>query len=397
MSLLNQWLELPRQKKVILLASLTLFLPFYITCIIHAGLLLYVMATGDLKKAFAGVKSSWVVLPFTAFSIAVSLYYENQVGVLCSIGILIIFTMVIFFHYFGDKALFVQILKLYVFMSILCGIYGMMEYNGILDTLGIEDFEVVIMDSPSARLNSVFFNANYYAMMIEFFVLMASYLLLKEEKKVKIIYYVSVIFFNLFLLYLSGCRTAWPALGLGIAALLIFQKDRRWLWGFMVLFVIIMTIFLVEPSMFPRVDNIGTYFVGRVKIWKVALTHLRTHLFFGEGPLTYMHIYMQYDGATATQHAHNLLIDPFLSYGIIGVALIFPYFKARFDEWRMVKGKPAEKMLMYAVVAATLFHGLLDYTVYFVPTGFTFLMILSSSFIKKNELKLNIQERQTAK
>lgn len=383
MKIVDTWLAYNRQQRVIILACLALFLPFYMTCIIDAGLLLFSLMNGDLKKSYQNVDQARWILPFTVLSIVVSLYYHNYLGILCSFGFLIIFSMVVYYQYYGNEALLKQIIYLYVLMSIPCAIYGLMEYNGILDTLGVEDFTVMVMDSPLVRLNSVFFNANYYAMMIEFFSLMIISLLLRTNKTVAIFFYLATLLLNLFMLYLSGCRTAWPALIAGTFVLVLFHKDKRWLFGVLILALVLAIVFFISPGLFPRADNIFDYFQGRVSIWKVSFDNISKHLLFGEGPLTYMLIYPNYPGAIVTQHAHNIFIDPILSYGVIGVATIFPYFKARYQEWQKCTNSN-HKTLMKAIVVTTLVHGLLDYTVYFVPTGFTFLLILGSAFPKKN-------------
>lgn len=375
---LDKWQRRSRQHKLILLSCLAIFLPFYTTCIIDLILLMYALVKGELKQAYQQVRGAWCIIPFTLLSISVSLYYENYIGVLCSFCILLVFSMVIYFQCYGDQALLKSIMRMFVFMSILCGIYGLMEYCNILDTMGIDEFEILVMDSPKKRLNSVFFNANYYAMMIEFFVLMSMRLLIDEKEKSRMMYYAGVIGFNVFLLYLTGCRTAWPALAVGIFALVFDLKDKRWLLAFLGLGSLLLVVFSIEPTLFPRFGNIDEYFVNRVQIWKCAIENIKTHLFFGEGPLTYLHVYHYYPGARYTQHAHNIFIDPVLSYGLVGIAVIFPYFYARYQEIKHLTKRDYPKSLIVAFISCTLFHGLLDYTVYFVPTGLTFLMILGS-------------------
>lgn len=383
MSILRECIAYNRQQKVIILACLALFLPFYITCIIDLVLLIYCLIKKDLQKAYKSVDKAFWIFPFTALSVAVSLLYHNYIGVMCNLGILVIFSMVIFYQCYGDAQLFRRILKLIVLMSILCAIYGMMEYNGILRKLGVEEFEVIVFDNPKSRLNSVFFNANYYAMMLEFFCIIIVYLILYEKKASRLLCYVCVLAMNLFILYLTGCRTAWPALATGVFVLVLFYEDRRLLYILLILGAILMLMFLIEPSLFPRSDNILKYFLNRTKIWKVAIDNIKHHLLFGQGPLTYMLVYPNYPQAIETQHAHNIFLDPILCYGVIGIGLIFPYFKARYNEWKLCSNQHDTKVLVKAFLMATLVHGVLDYTIYFVPTGFMFLMILSSTFTIK--------------
>lgn len=385
MALKEHWQSLSQQQQLIALSCLCLFLPFYMTCILHLCILLYAFVKGDLQVAYRKTRASKYGLLFCLLTFFVSLFYNNMMGILCTLATVIIFSMIIYYQYYATKEFLLILMKLFVFMSILCAIYGLMEYNGILDTLGVEDFAVIVMDQPNVRLNSVFFNANYYAMMIEFFVLMASWLLLHEHNHLHGFYYLFVIILNLFMLYLSGCRTAWPSLALGIFVLLLFHHDRRLLVSFFLAIGLGLVAFCFFPWIFPRADSIMKYFWTRTEIWQVALQNIKTHSLFGQGPLTYMLVCNQYPDANITQHAHSIFIDPILSFGIVGVAVIFPYFKARIDEWKKVKINDFPRTLMMAFLATTLCHGLLDYTVYFIPTGFTFLMIFGSTFPNENK------------
>lgn len=385
MSFLRECLSYSRQQKVILLACIALFLPFYYTCIIDLVLLLFCLYKHDLQNAYKKVDKALWIFPFTIVSVIVCLLFKNYVGIACNLGILIIFSMIVFYQCYGDKNLLNKILKLFVFMSILCAIYGMMEYNGILHKLGIEQFEVIVFNSPKSRVNSVFFNANYYAMMLEFFCIIIAFLVLQEKRAKVLIYYGVVFALNLFMLYLTGCRTAWPALAAGIFIIVLYNDDRRLLYAILAFGIIMMIAFVVDPELFPRSDNIQKYFINRMKIWKVAVDNIKHHPLFGEGPLTYMLIYKNYPNAIVTQHAHNIFIDPILSYGIVGVSLIVPYFRARYKEWKAYPDTNCYKILVKAFLVAILVHGILDYTIYFIPTGFTFLMILASTFVIKKE------------
>lgn len=382
MKIKEVWLSYSRQQKVIILTCIALFLPFYITCMIDAALLLFCLWNHDLQKAYRGVRQAKWVLPFSCVSALVSFYYHNMVGLACTLVFLIVFSVVIFYQYYGSSRLFDHLIQLFIIMSIPCALYGLMEYNDILGALGIKDFAILVFDNPSERLNSVFYNANYYAMMIEFFSLMIIYCLLHTPKKRFIPYYLLTLGLNLLMLYLTGCRTAWPALVLGAFVLVLYHHDRRWLFVVIAVAMIVSVIFMIAPGIFPRTDNIFVYFKGRLKIWQVSWDHIQTHCLFGAGPLTYMHIYTQYPKAIVTQHAHNILIDPILSYGIVGVALIAPYFKGRYDDWKH-SDHEHHKTLMKAFLVTTLIHGILDYTVYFVPTGITFLLVLGSAFSKE--------------
>ena len=41
--------------------------------------------------------------------------------------------------------------------------------------------------------------------------------------------------------------------------------------------------------------------------------------------------------------------------------------------------------LIISVIAVTLIHGILDYTVYFIQTGFVFMMLISSFYMYRQK------------
>jgi len=126
-----------------------------------------------------------------------------------------------------------------------------------------------------------------------------------------------------------------------------------------------------------------------LNIWRVALLNIKTHPLFGEGPMTYWHIYKNYPHAHPTQHAHNVYIDPVLSFGIVGIATIAPYFVASTKRLHKLHKLGCNDNLVGLIVGfilMTLIHGCLDYTIFFVQTSVLFLIIIGSFDAYKKEI-----------
>lgn len=384
MILLENYLSLgslSKEQKYFMLVIVGLFLPFYFTITIMFLYCCFMLFRGKLHHFYLNKKTNLLILPFVLINGAVSYYFDNQLGLLCSIGILIIFSTVICYREITNRSFFETIISFIVFMSIPCAIYGLMEYNGILKSLGFETFEIMILDQPQHRLNSVFFNANYYATMIEFFCLMAYYRLVSNKNFKGRIYYAAVILLNLFTLYLTACRTAWPSLGIGVFVISLWSRDKKVITTVFIVGFISAILFFTIPNLFPRSSNIADYYNSRQLIWDISFSNILKHPLFGQGPLTYNQIWSLYPGGFETQHAHSIYIDPFLSHGILGVVIIAPYFIYLGKELLkdlFVKKSILSDGLILGVIATILCHGLLDYTVFFVQTGFVFLMMINS-------------------
>ena len=380
-------------QRYIIVAVFSMFLPFYMCGGILIFLTLRLLWKGEIQEAYRQIPKSRFIIYFCLLSAIVSLFYQNYYGFVCSIGILVILSFVLYYRIHIDSRLFEYITNCIIVLSIFAALYGLIEYIGILNSYNIDQFEIMIFNRPQDRINSVFFNANYYAMMIEFFVCLTFYKILKiKDIKLewkKFIYYVAVIGLNLFVLLLTACRTAWPALAGGILIMLIVDKHHKTCACILALVIVACIYFLLNPSKFPRVDNIVAYFMTRAGIWEVAIQNIITHPLFGEGPMTYMHIYPLYHGHP-TEHAHSIYLDPLLCFGIVGLLTIAPYIYSNIQRlYRLWKLK-VDKTLVALIVSFTVMifiHGILDYTIFFVQTGFLYLLIASSFDVHKHALK----------
>lgn len=381
-------------QRYIIVAVFSMFLPFYMCGGILIFLTLRLLWKGEIQEAYRQIPKSRFIIYFSLLSAIVSLFYQNYYGFVCSIGILVILSFVLYYRIHIDSRLFEYITNCIIVLSIFAALYGLIEYIGILNSYNIDQFEIMIFNRPQDRINSVFFNANYYAMMIEFFVCLTFYKILKiKDIKLewkKFIYYVAVIGLNLFVLLLTACRTAWPALAGGILIMLIVDKHYKTCACILALVIVACIYFLLNPSKFPRVDNIVAYFMTRAGIWEVAIQNIITHPLFGEGPMTYMHIYPLYHGHP-TEHAHSIYLDPLLCFGIVGLLTIAPYIYSNIQRlYRLWKLK-VDKTLVALIVSFTVMifiHGILDYTIFFVQTGFLYLLIASSFDVHKHALKV---------
>ena len=379
-------------QRYIVVAIFSMFLPFYMCGAVLIFLTIRLLMKGEIQEAYKHVPKSQFILYFCGLSFVVSLCYQNYYGAICSIGLLVFLSFMLYYRMHITSELFEFITNCIVVMSVFAALFGLIEYVNILNSFNIDQVEIIIFNRPQDRINSFFFNANYYAMMIEFFVCLTFYKILKiqdiKKEYKRFIYYVCVILINLFLLVLTACRTAWPALAVGILVTLIIDKHYKTCLCILVCVLVACIYFLFNPSQFPRVDNIIDYFFTRTDIWKVAIENIKTHPLFGEGPMTYMHIYPLYNGHP-TEHAHSVYLDPLLCFGVVGLLTISPYIFDNIKRLYRLWKKKMDKTLVALIVSFTVvvfIHGCLDYTVFFVNTGFLYLLITSSFDVYKESL-----------
>ncbi|WP_238560773.1 O-antigen ligase family protein [Sharpea azabuensis] len=372
-----------------------MFLPFYITLIVHAIELIILLKRGELVEAYKNTKASYFILFFCALLAIVSLFYQNYLGILVTVGILMLGSFAVYYRQHISAESFEFFMDTTLILSLVAALVAIIQYFIILHRFNIDGFELIIFNTPKNRVDSFYFNANYYAMMIEFWVGIAFYKILRltQEEHVnfkKIGGYCIIILINLFTLVLSGCRTAWPAMLAGLAIMLLFAHFYK-LFGLIVAGGMASAGFLfTHKSYIPRASNITKYLGVRQKIWRAAIASIKDHPLFGEGPLTYMHIWKQYNGHN-TQHAHNIFLDPPLSFGIVGILMILPYFisciKRTYITYKLHKNDTLVALII-GLIVMTYIHGLLDYTIFFIQTSFTLFMVISSFDIYREEIDM---------
>ncbi|MEG0468425.1 O-antigen ligase family protein [Amedibacillus sp. YH-ame10] len=377
-------------EKLILLGVASLYCHFVITILVLVGIVGYLIKEKRLGSIIKEIPRSKFVIAFCIITTLVALFYGNYLGFGCGIGILALFMFIFFYRSVATKRLFEVMLDICCVLSILCAIYGFIEYFVICQRLGHSVFELFIANSPKNRVHSMFFNANYYAMMLEFTILICLYKGMQWKSGKHTIFYSITVFLNLFALLLTGCRTAWVPFVVSVPVLILCCKMYK-LFGLSLVGIAgAVTLVLMNPMLMKRASFIGKDFAKRGRIWSAAIKGIEAHPLFGEGPLTYYKIYPLYNGHP-TQHAHNIFLDPILSHGVIPVLIVAVYFGNNLkDIYRLAKRKIDLPLfgLIVSFIITVILHGLLDLTVYWVQTGTLFLLIFSSAsiYFRKNSV-----------
>ena len=200
-----------KEQLMIIATALSLSTPFYICVPFLLLETLYLLYTKKIINAFKSTPKSKYLIIFMLLTLAISLIYQNWIGVGCVALIFIFVSLMLYYRQYINEDTFEFILDMLIALSILWAIYGLFEQIQILDRLGYDHFTLKVFSRRENRLNSVFFNANYYAMMIEFTIMMIGYKIFGTKNVKKQLYYFIVACLNFFLLYMTGCRTAFVA------------------------------------------------------------------------------------------------------------------------------------------------------------------------------------------
>ena len=197
------------EEYLIMFVTCSIFLPYFCSVAAIGFTLGYLAFTHQLVRIIRQTPRVFLAFAFCLLSFIVSALYHNSIGMAQSFVMLLIFVYYMFYRSIINKRLLILLIDACCIISIFCFVWAIMEYFRIIDHFDYSFFALEVEDEPRWRVNSTFYNANLYAMMIEFLVLCCVYKLLYSKTLRRILFYWCIIILNLFALYLTGCRTAW--------------------------------------------------------------------------------------------------------------------------------------------------------------------------------------------
>lgn len=357
--------------KLLMLLVFSIFLPsfphnpFQPSIIVSISMVLYILLHSEGRKAVYNNMHSHLLIIFLVLLLAVPLFYKNYYGLLVGLLLDSYFIIALYARSSMTIKLFKKICDISCLMSVFCAIIGIIQkFTGAYE-----------------RVPSVFFNANFYAYIIEMIVVVAVYRLL-TDKNYKL-FYLFTIAINLTMLFLTDCRSAWLGLFLGIFIIFAMLKKPVHMIILAVIAATITTSVFLFPSLIPRIFMFEKASSTRMNIWVKAMQDFWEHRFFGRGMLAFY----QVSGNIITPHAHNILIDILECFGIIGAAIILTYFiNMIIDIKRNFKTDNFQIKAAIAFVSGllccTIVHGITDVPYVGIQTGALLFILMTARSAK---------------
>lgn len=366
----NMWVKLkaladkcPKNELIFLAAIASIFLPFIVTGLTVLCVSLYAITDRASLGKIHNVRGFKLLVAISVLVLLVPIFYTRWI----SVGASVVFAIMIIFFLYMQSIMTVRLytlaFKVCCAMSVWSFLYAVVQK---------------IANGAKYRSTAGMLNANYYATVIEFVVLICVYLIITENKHFK--RYLAVIAINIAGLFLCDCQSSWLPIIVGILILLFFNGYRRYAVTFLVLSMILISVFITVPGILPRLDRLPQTFQTRLNIWHTAARGIGMAPLFGNGSLGYMYIHEKF-GGYRTYHAHSLYLDPLLSYGLVGTSMIISYLFSRIvylgktvfcDKNRQIKS------IMVATTSAILVHGFTDYSIFWIQTGMLMCLIMAA-------------------
>lgn len=356
---------------IILIVSVCVFLPYYVLLVVLNIVFFYLLASGKIVSTIKSNKNYKSVFLFFIFIMVNSIFNNNLYGVGVSI---VIFQLMLFFMYYRsviNRKLFANVINVYMIVSVVCFAMTILSvlYQKIVGGMKFYDFvEYMSLHRPI----SSFFNTNYYATICEFIIIIAMYYFLSNKNKGNRLYFLVISSMAFVVLFLTENRTALPTIFVA-TLVLSFTKQNKKVFAFIGVFAVVIAFLMVYSNkFFPRYEFLGNSFDTRIHIWENSFKLLKSNFLFGYGPMAYQNaMFSEYPA----NHAHNILLDLLINFGVIGVLIIMPVF------WSLCKiiYRCREKNMFRLITALTcivVLHGMFDVTIFWHQTAFIYFSVL---------------------
>ncbi|MDO4670636.1 MAG: O-antigen ligase family protein [Aerococcus sp.] len=379
------------QSLLLTILLISLFFPFYITLIVLAVIFIILAFSNTLTATFLPQNSLQTVLWLALFySFVIAVVSINFLGTIAAIGLF--FAMALFSYYVKNvRPEFLEdIVNLSLVASFVVFLFAMMEHFNVIAEWDYTFISQMMAEEHPERVEATFFNPNYYAMMLEFFITFSMYKFFHTTSWSKRITCIFLALCNFVAVFYTGSRTTFLVL---LAVLFVFfyiiGYKKQAIGSVVVLFSLIGI--AMATGLFPRFDSIGWGLEDRVEIWLNALRGIKDHIWFGQGIMSYGHLASFY-GYPFKTHAHNLLLDTLLNFGLIGSSLlILPLYRVAelLNAMRQYPQLRLKLALYCSLITCILVHGLTDVTIMWVQTAglFFFVFLTAPNTLKKAEIE----------
>lgn len=338
--------------KILLILVVSLFLTSAVIFLTTTIVFLYLIITKAFKECYFDKKYDKFIYIFLSFSLILSIINVNIRGLLASI--FMIESIFIFFYLRKN-------IDVYTYNKMLNWmLYGSVIAFGFALTQSGSEYLL------NGRAQSTFGNANVYAMICEFIIVICVFKIIETKNSKYVLYMI----FNMCGLFITQCRTGWIVLIIAVMTMMLFKKHFR-LTLLVVSLCVVALMYTISNDLFPRLGTLAEDIKVRLELWSVGIKGIMEHPLFGQGPFTYAQIYEQYGGQN-TIHSHNIYIEFILDFGIIATGFLSIWI------YKFYKTIRKENILIVGIITVILIHGIVDCTIFFPATFLMALLIFTN-------------------
>lgn len=330
------------------------------------ALLLWLLP-GTRRALLRDRKELLFLAPWPLLALIPPIVHRNFVGLAGGVGLLLVFTLSLWFRAVMTPVRARKALRLATFAGLLADLYALAQklLYVFRDFPATEPY--TLPSNDELRTPSVFGNPNEFAAVAVFLVLATLWLYWEGELSLPMTGV--LVCGHLMGLFLSASLMGMLSLFFGGIVLLALKKRWRTLGVLLGGVAVGLLLLWLVPGLLPHAAGAGHSFAMRRQIWKLFPYLFREAPVFGRGFLSYWIFSPDYVGADlgfsvrVTTNAHSLLLDGLLNFGVVGTALFgWRLLRLVAESLRRHRRGASEAALALAVMTAAAVHGLCDVT-----------------------------------
>ena len=361
-ALKREFLEYSFEEKLLFLNSISIFLPFFLSAVPLLITVIISLVRKDTRNRVFAVSNWKAFMLFGIIAFISPILNGNLIGIGGGLFILVLIVFSFLARAFMNEKLWERITENICLLSVLSFVIGLIDY--------------IVRYTPDSehRTASTFFNANYYAFIVEIIVVLCVYKITKNpDRWYK---YLAIALINCSAILICKTRTALVAIFIGVIAYFFFSKKWKIVGAVSAFILVLAAATIIAPEVFlPRYETFFWSLNDRFEIWKTAVNGLGYRPLFGQGLWAYWRLYDMFGGRFAV-NAHCIWLDTFLSVGIVGTVFVFYYF-IRATVSGVKKLNNPEKAVLLALILTVLSHCTIDLAITGVETSIMAMLIYS--------------------
>lgn len=386
--------DLSVHENVVFLSVVSIFLPYYVTIIIVTYLGFYVLFKTDVKETVFAHLGSWLVPVFSAVTLITAICYKNILGFFCSLLFFILFILSFYLRTIITTELFEKALDLMCVCSVFASAVVILEKIIYINAY----YHRCCGDFFNNYYFSFYFHPNYLGSLMAAVILVCAYKVVVKRNDKK--YYYAIAVLAAITVFLTESMFAWIEVLVGLSILLLLARRHQLLSILLIMVAFAAVLLYTAPDIFekfvPRIMYAGETFSNRILIWDFAIKSIKKAPLFGRGFFTYYQLSLADPSSFQTTHAHNIFLEPLLSFGIIGSLILFAMIFILFYRVVLCKNllrKSHITTLIFSVTAAILIHSIIDMTMLWVQTALLYCIIMGGIGADERKIKGIFKDR----
>lgn len=381
MERLKGFLNIKNPENIIYISAVCVFLPYQISAIILLAMVGYVLATKSLKKEIFCHSASFLIPVFSVLTLITALWFRNWLGVAVSVIFFLIFVLGFYMRTVMTTEIFEKMLSVLCNSSIFASAVILFEKILYFTDKTHRCFGDFMPGQTYSKIASFYFSPTYLSSSMAVIVIICAYKVI--YRKGNLPYYYLVAFLSMLTIYFAGSMFVWVNVFAALATFLIIIRHRKLLAAFLAVVALAGVVLFFVPDILPRLSESMLTSDNRILIWNLSVASFSQSPFFGQGFQTYGHIANGLiangvEGIYSAYHAHNIILEPLLSFGIVGTSILgvffFAYFQSLTTCMRLRKKSPVW-IIILSVTTGLIIHCIIDMTMLWIQPMILYCLI----------------------